>query len=105
MGLPVITGTNPTTINDLYKKLVTGTNVQTLVSMGKEKDIKGYLRLTLDKLLGIRADLVRLEYDNWQEWRFLQLVEALSKWCERNPVSLDGNPWKTWQGKRPIASS
>ena len=71
MGLPVITGTNPTTINDFYKKLVTGTNVQTLVSMGKEKDIKGYLRLTLDKLLGIRADLVRLEYDNWQEWRFL----------------------------------
>ena len=61
MGLPVITGTNPTTI---YKKLVTGANVQTLVSMGKEKDIKGYLRLTLDKLLGIRADLVRLEYDN-----------------------------------------
>ena len=59
-----ITGTNPTTINDFYKKLVTGTNVQTLVSMGKEKDIKGYLRLTLDKLLGIRADLVRLEYDN-----------------------------------------
>ena len=65
MRLPVITGTNPTTINDLYKKLVTGTNVQTLVSMGKEKDIKGYLiRLTLDTLLGIRADLVRLEYDN-----------------------------------------
>ena len=64
MGLPVITGTNPTTINDFYKKLVTGTNVQTLVSMGKEKDIKGYLRLTLYKLLGIRADLVRLEYDN-----------------------------------------
>ena len=64
MGLPVITGTNPTTINDLYKKLVTGSNVQTLVSMGKEKDIKGYLRLTLDTLLGIRADLVRLEYDN-----------------------------------------
>ena len=64
MGLPVITGTNPTTINDFYKKLVTGTNVQTLVSMGKEKDIKGYLGLTLDTLLGIRADLVRLEYDN-----------------------------------------
>ena len=55
---------NNCTINDFYKKLVTGTNVQTLVSMGKEKDIKGYLRLTLDKLLGIRADLVRLEYDN-----------------------------------------
>ena len=70
--------------------------------MGKEKNIKGYLRLTLDKLLGIRADLVRLEYDNWQEWRFLQLVEALRKWCERNPVSLDGNPGRRDKGTDPL---
>ena len=34
------------------------TNIQTLESMGKEKDIRGYVRLTLDKLPGIRADLV-----------------------------------------------
>ena len=59
MGLPVITGTNPTRINEFYEKLVT--NIQTLESMGKEKDIRGYVRLTLDKLPGIRADLVRLD--------------------------------------------
>ena len=29
--------------------------------MKKLKDIKGYVRLTLDKLSGIRADLVRLD--------------------------------------------
>ena len=29
--------------------------------MKKLKDIKGYVRLTLDKLPGIRADLVRLD--------------------------------------------
>ena len=40
------------------------TNIQTLESMGKEKDIRGYVRLTLDKLLDIRADLVTLE-NNW----------------------------------------
>ena len=45
-------------------------------SMGKKKGIRGYVRPTLDKLPGIKSDLVRLD-DNWQEWRFPQLVEAL----------------------------
>ena len=34
--------------------------------MKKLKDIKGYVRLTLDKLPGARAELVKL-HDNWQE--------------------------------------
>jgi len=84
MGLPVITRTNLTRINEFYEKMVT--NIQTLESTGKEKDIRGYVSLTLHKLPGIRADLVRLD-DNWQEWGFPQLVEALRKWCEKNPVS------------------
>ena len=46
--------------------------------MGKKKDIRGYVTLTREKLQGIRADLVKLD-DNWQEWRFPQLVEALRK--------------------------
>ena len=75
--MPVITGTNPTKINEFYKKLVT--NIQTLESMGKDKDIRGYVRLTLDKLPCLRADLVRMD-NNWKEWRFPQLVEALRKW-------------------------
>ena len=86
IGLPVITGTNSVRICDFYEKQVT--NIQTLESMRKEKEIRGYVRLTLDKLPGIRADLVRLD-DYWQEWGFPQLVEALRKWCERNPVPLD----------------
>ena len=73
MGFPVITRTNPTRINEFYEKMVT--NIQTLESMGKEKGIRGYFRLTLHKLPGIGADLVRLD-DNWQEWEFPQLVEA-----------------------------
>ena len=32
------------------------------------------MRLTLDKLPGIRADLVRLD-DNWQDWDFEKLVD------------------------------
>ena len=96
MGLP---GTNPTRINEFHDKMVT--NIQTLQSMGKEKDIRGYVRLTLDKLPGIRADLVRLD-DNWQEWGFPQLVEGLRKWCERNPVPLDGNHGRRDKGRDPL---
>ena len=77
MVLSVISETNPTRINEFYEKLVT--NIQTSESMGRKKDIRGNVRLTLDKLPGIRADLVRLD-DNWQEWRFLQLVGALRNW-------------------------
>ena len=99
MGLPVITGTNPTRINEFYEKLVT--NIQTLEFMGKEKDIRGYVRLTLGKLPGIRADLERLD-DNWQEWGFPQLVEGLRKWCERNPVPLDGNHGRRDKGRDPL---
>ena len=89
MGLPVITRTNPRIINEFYEKMVT--NIQTLESMGKEKDIRGYVRLTPHKLPGIVANLVRLD-DNWREFGFPQLVEALGKWCEMNPVPQDGNP-------------
>ena len=44
--------------------------------MNKLKDINGYIKITLD--------LVRLD-DDWQDWGFTQLVEALGKWTERNP--------------------
>ena len=34
--------------------------------MNKIKDINGYVKITLDKLPDIRADLVRLD-DDWQD--------------------------------------
>ena len=51
-------------------------SVQALETMGKLKVINGYVRLALDKLQGIREDLVRIN-DGWQGWKFPQLVEAL----------------------------
>ena len=75
--MPVITGTTPTRTNEFHKRLVT--NIQTLESTGKDKDNRGYVRLTLDKLPGIRADVVIMD-NNSKEWRFPQLVEALRQW-------------------------
>ena len=48
------------------------------------------MRVTLDKLQRIRADLVRND-DNWQDWKFQQLAEALEKWTVRNPIPLSDN--------------
>ena len=86
ISLPIVHGTHPGKILDFFEKLVT--SIQTLETMGKLKVMDGYARTTLDKLPGIRADLVRTD-DGWQEWGFTQLVEALRKWCERNPVHSD----------------
>ena len=52
--------------------------------MNKLKEIMLYVKLTLDKLPGIHADLVRLDED-WQEWTFSQLVDSLRNWTIRNP--------------------
>lgn len=58
--------------------------------LGKLKEISGYVRMSIGKLQGIRGDLVRTD-DNWRDWDFPKLVEALRKWTERNPVELELN--------------
>lgn len=83
ISLPTVRGSQPSKIHEFYDTLVT--NVHALETLGKIKDINGYVRITLDKLPDIRADLVRLDED-WQEWGFPHVIEALRKWCERNPV-------------------
>ena len=53
-------------------------SVPALQTMNKLTTINGYMRLTLDKLPGTRADLVRLD-DNWQKWDFAKLVKSLRR--------------------------
>ena len=83
IALPTVQGSQPARVHDFYEKLAT--NVQVLDTMRKIKEINGYVRVTLDKLPGIRADLLCLD-DNWHDWAFPQIMEALRKWCERNPL-------------------
>ena len=61
MALPTINNTNPYKIHCFYERLIT--HINTLDTMGKLKEINGYVRFT-DKLCSIRADLVRTD-DNW----------------------------------------
>ena len=57
MELPTITGTNPQKVHEFFERLTT--HVQALETLGKVKSIKGYVRLLLDRLPGVRFDLVR----------------------------------------------
>ena len=85
-SLPVIKGANPSKIHDFHAKLLA--SVQALESMGKLGEVNGFSRATLDKLEGIKSDLVRTD-ESWQNWGFPQLVDALRRWTERNPIPLD----------------
>ena len=62
MSLPQINNANPQKVHHFSEKLLC--SVQALDTMGKIKEMKGYVRVTLDKLQGIQADLVRND-ENW----------------------------------------
>ena len=81
-SLLVVSGTHSNHNHDFLENLYV--SVQALTTMKKLKEINGYLKITLDKLPGIRADLVRL-YDDWQEHGFTELTEVLGKWTDLNP--------------------
>ena len=51
--------------------------------MGKIERVNGNTRNVLEKLKGIKADLVRGE-DGWQDWDLPRLVVALKKWRDIN---------------------
>ena len=88
IGLPTIQGAKPAKIHAFYETLLT--SVQSLETLGKLKEVSGYVRMTIDKPEGIRNDLVRTD-DNWQDWRFPELIEALRKWTVRDPVKPEDN--------------
>ena len=94
MGLPVISGANPAKINQFYEAL--SFNVQALETLGKLREVNGYVRMSIDKLPGIRGDLVRMD-ENWQEWDFPKFVYALQGWTERNPVCTMRSSDKPWR--------
>jgi hypothetical protein len=70
MSLPIITGISRPKIHNFYDNLLG--HVQALETLGKLEQVAGNVRMTLDKLVGIRADLIRTEKD-WKKWTFTEL--------------------------------
>ena len=88
MSLPHINNSNLYKIRKFSEKLLS--SVQALETMGKLKEINGYVRLALDKLQGIRRDLVRT--DDIRRTGNFQLVETLENWTCKNPKPLNHKP-------------
>ena len=97
INLPTITGTNPNKIYEFYEILFS--SVQTLESLGKVHELKGYVRTTLDKLVHLRSHLVQFD-DDWKDWEFGDLVESLRKWTDRNPAIQSAEAPKPFEKRR-----
>ena len=74
MELPVVKNANPNEIDRFYKTLLY--NVQSLETLGKLQRVDEMIRSVLEKLPGIKSDLVRGR-EGWQDWGLAQLVQAL----------------------------
>ena len=83
LELPTIHGVSPKIIHDFSEKLTYC--VQALETLKRLDGVNGAVSMTLDKVPGIRGDLVRTD-PAWEKWDFVKLVEALSQWCRRNPI-------------------
>ena len=84
IDLPHITSSNPRKVAEFSEKLTYC--VQALETMNKLSLINGNVSMTLEKLSGIRGDLVHTDPD-WEAWDFVKLVESLHQWLKRNPVT------------------
>ena len=67
MNLPYIPGTNPRKIKDFSEQL--NHCVEGLQTMNKLRQVDENVSMTLDKLAGIRGDLVRTD-PNFEKWTF-----------------------------------
>ena len=98
LQLPTVTSADQNKVNSFYKTLI---NVQSPETLGKIERVNGMTISVLDKLTGIKADLVRGQ-ENWQDWDLPRLAEALRKWRDVNPAT-EGNNFEsmTTPSKRP----
>lgn len=88
LELPVISGVNVKKIHEFTDRLTYC--VQSLETMGKLEQVNGNVSMTLDKLPGIRGDLVRTD-NEWESWDFVKLCEALHLWTRRNPIDVNSS--------------
>ena len=84
-ALPTIHGTSRPKIHEFYDQLLC--HVQALDTLGKLGNVAGNVRMTLDKLEGIRSDITRMDPE-WKNWGFQELLEALRGWIDRNPLQI-----------------
>ena len=94
IALRTISGMQPNRIHLFSEKLQY--NIESLETLKKINNVDGYVRMTLNKLPGIRGNLVRTD-PKWKDWNFNKLIEALRAWTERNPIETPKQPDNRYQ--------
>ena len=94
MELPVVKDTNPNEVDKFYKILLY--NVQSLETLDKLERVNGMTRSVIDKLPGIKNDIVR-GHEGRQDWGLAQLVKEMKVWRDINPCNEESGKEK---GKR-----
>ena len=84
LDLPTVYNSNPKKIHDFSEKLIY--HVQALETLKQLEQLNGAVSMTLNKLPGIRGDLVRTDPD-WERWDFSKLAETLRQWSRRSKPS------------------
>ena len=85
-ALPVISGSQPKEIHKFWQTL--SYNFHSLETLGKLSACLSMVRGVLDKLLGIKADLVNGK-PGWQDWGFAELMRSLEKWKAIHPMKVN----------------
>lgn len=85
-ALPVISGCQPNEIHKFWQTL--NYNVQSLETLGKLSGCLSMVRGVLDKLPGIKADLVSGK-PGWQDWGFAELMQSLEEWKAIHPMEVN----------------
>ena len=88
LALPHIPGSQPSKIHDFYEKLLS--NVQALETLGKLREISGYVRMTIDKLEGIREPTMIGRNGNFLNWSW-----PSESGQQETPRSRTTEPWKS----------
>ena len=99
--LPTMHGVDVNKIHVFYGKLASCVHV--LETMKLIGDIKGNLRMTLNKLPGICENLTAKD-ENWTNWGFPELVKVLESWTRRNPETVDVD-LGTRRNEKPVFKS
>ena len=68
-------------MRSFYEKL--SKSFDALQTLGKGKTLTGLVVTTINKLLQITPDVVRID-DDWEQWGMEDLIENLGKWLKRN---------------------
>ena len=79
--LPIIKGVNYEKIQDIYDKLTK--DYDALLTLDEGSMLKGFVVTTLNKLPGVKSDLVKLDGD-WESRGMPQPIDKLQKWLKRN---------------------